>query len=54
MIKEAKGINDGTLITMSEFEKYIKEVIRRYKKLGLMSDLGLTFIQMILLKLFYL
>ena len=29
MIKEAKGINDGTLITMSEFEKYIKEVIRR-------------------------
>lgn len=29
MIKDAKGINDGTLITMSEFERYVNEVIRR-------------------------
>lgn len=29
MIKDAKGINDGTLMTMSEFERYVNEVIRR-------------------------
>lgn len=29
MIKNEKNINDGTLMTMSEFERYMKEVIRR-------------------------
>lgn len=29
MIKDAKGINDGTLMTMNEFERYVNEVIRR-------------------------
>lgn len=29
MIKDKKGIDDGTLMTMSEFERYMKEVIRR-------------------------
>ena len=29
MVKEAKGINDDTLITISEFQRYLKEVIRR-------------------------
>lgn len=29
MIKSEKNINDGTLMTISEFEKYMKEVIRR-------------------------
>ena len=29
MIKDAKGIDDNTLITMSQFERYVKEVIRR-------------------------
>lgn len=27
MIKEAKGINDGSLMTMSEFQRYYQEII---------------------------
>lgn len=27
MIKEAKGINDGTLLTTDEFQKYYQEVV---------------------------
>lgn len=27
MIKEAKGINDGSLLTMKEFRNYYKEII---------------------------
>ena len=27
MIKEAKKINDGTLMTMSQFQKYYKEIV---------------------------
>lgn len=27
MIKEAKGINDGTLLTTSQFQKYYKEIV---------------------------
>ena len=27
MIKEAKNINDGTLLTMSEFQRYYNEVV---------------------------
>ena len=27
MIKEAKGIDDGTLMTMSQFQKYYKEIV---------------------------
>ena len=27
MIKEAKGINDGSLMTMSEFQRYYQEVV---------------------------
>ena len=29
MIKEAKGINDNTLLTIAEFQRYHQEVIRR-------------------------
>ena len=27
MIKEAKGINDGTLLTASQFQKYYKDIV---------------------------
>ena len=27
MIKEAKGINDGTLLTMNQFQKYYEEIV---------------------------
>ena len=29
MVKEAKGINDDTLLTIREFQGYLREVIRR-------------------------